>query len=118
MLPQPILVSDEKYNDGNFVLLPYSYDIVKCVNGTTFIEGSKKIIAGIPELPSIDFSGLSEEDCKKIGWVDVEKIANEYYGAYFDVEVEMDFAHTDHVVGGFEYFPKITNNQIKITKAL
>lgn len=36
----------------------------------------------------------------------------------FDVEVEMDFAHTDHVPGGFEYFPAITNNQIKITRIL
>lgn len=35
---------------------------------------SKKIIAGIKDLPSIDFSLLSEEDCKKIGWVDVEKL--------------------------------------------
>lgn len=38
-------------------------------------EQYKKIIAGIPELPSIDFSLLSEEDCKTIGWLDVEKLA-------------------------------------------
>lgn len=31
------------------------------------------------DLPSIDFSQLSEEDCKNIGWVDVEKLANEYF---------------------------------------
>lgn len=42
-------------------------------------EVKGKIIAGIPELPSIDFSALSEEDCKKIGWVDVEKLANESF---------------------------------------
>lgn len=37
-----------------------------------------KIIAGLPKLPNIDFSSLSEEDCKKIGYVDVEKLANSY----------------------------------------
>lgn len=34
-----------------------------------------KIVAGVEFLPSIDFSLLSEEDCKTIGWVDVEKLA-------------------------------------------
>lgn len=36
-----------------------------------------KIIAGIPELPTIDFSLLSEEDCKTIGFVNVERLARE-----------------------------------------
>ena len=44
----------------------------------TDLSECQLIIAGIPELPSIDFSALSDEDCKKIGWVDVRKIAQKY----------------------------------------
>lgn len=194
MLPQPILVSDEEIEGNEWYLWnnsPIKNHIVPTTDGdmwsNNFHKSKLKIIAGIPELPVIDFSTLSEEDCKKIELFDVEKIANEYYDAYdknkehtegliegfiqgfkkaqalnekkyseedmikawengieegswtknkplhpifpifikslsqpkvFDVEVEMDFVHTDHVVGGFEYFPKVTNNQIKITKIL
>lgn len=86
-----ILVSDEeaKYPDyvwnGEHIL-----GIAK-----VFTPNGKKIIAGIPEigksiynreaheieeglnklLPTVDFSLLSEEDCKKIGFVEVEKLA-------------------------------------------
>jgi hypothetical protein len=34
------------------------------------------------------------------------------------VELEMDFVHTDHVEGGFEYFPKLTNEKVKLLKLL
>lgn len=78
MLPQPILVSDESYKDGNFIILPYSYEIRKCVNGTTFIEGSKKIIAGIPERYSITYSDEASKTLQeRCGWVDVEKLVDE-----------------------------------------
>jgi len=36
----------------------------------------------------------------------------------WEVKIEMDFVHTDHVEGGFEYFPKLTNGKIKILKLL
>lgn len=42
-----------------------------------------KVIAGISELPQIDFSLLSEEDCKTIGWGDVEKLANNTIESYY-----------------------------------
>lgn len=197
MLPQPILVSYEEINEHtkpcycfNSTKNTWDDDVV-FYQGTMpnyHYKGFKKIIAGIPELPSIDFSALSEEECKNIGrahsndeWIseltkdikdahtlktaklclragfnkaqslnekkfseeDINKIRELLVqGALtdmscssaivefdliikslsqpkvFDVEVEMDFAHTDHVPGGFEYFPAITNNQIKITRIL
>lgn len=74
MLPnQPILISDEEIKEGE---PGYS------INNATYTHFShlgssygRKIIAGVKDLPSVDFSALSEEDCKKIGWIDVEKLA-------------------------------------------
>lgn len=86
MLDQPILVSDEEIKSGDSVLFNISSTAIHKnvkVNYTSVYdkkgkllfdkEGTIKVVAGIPELPTIDFSALSEEDCKKIGWVDVEK---------------------------------------------
>jgi hypothetical protein len=71
-LPQGfIITSNESYTNGDFVLLPISFEIVRCVNGTTFIEETKKVIA---QQDQIDFSALSEEEQKEIGWYDVEKL--------------------------------------------
>lgn len=55
------------------------YPVYQRSQAPKFYSGCKKIIAGIPELPSIDFSLLSEEDYKTIGYIDVEKLAYEYY---------------------------------------
>lgn len=84
MLPQPILVGDEEINEYtkpcycfNSIKNTWDDDVV-FYQGTMpkyHYKGFQKIIAGIPELPSIDFSALSEEDSKKIGWVDVETMA-------------------------------------------
>lgn len=79
MLPQPILVSDEEIKDGDSLYYATTNVILKnYVSETPRRKDDYKIIAGIPELPSIDFSALSEEDCKKIGWVDIEKLADKY----------------------------------------
>lgn len=82
MLPQPILVSDDKIKDLNshvyYLDLEGNSVIEKVNNIENYTPNTKKIIAGIPELPSIDFSALSEEDCNKIEWVDVEKLATNY----------------------------------------
>ena len=83
MLPDPIVVSDDEIKEGDLYL--NGNGVFKCSNkesGTcelavnSLAKYNKKIIAGIPELPSIDFSALSDEDCKRIGWVDVEKLAH------------------------------------------
>ena len=81
MLSNPILVSDEKIKEGDFY---FKYDrILQWVKETsvtyTHIHPSnypKPIIAGLPDLPKLNLSLISEE----IGWVDVEKMADEVYG--------------------------------------
>ena len=91
-----ILVSDEEIKEGE--ILPYvmkwenGYEIFNTNNGIrkSKLNRAYKIIAGIPELPSVDFSLLSEADCKEIGWADVEKLAREY--ADFAME-EMQWAN-------------------------
>ena len=73
MLSQPILVSDENIEAKTHYL----------TKDLTFAKGSvsvpknlgRKIIAGIEGLPKIDLSLIAE----KIGWVDVEKLAEEKY---------------------------------------
>lgn len=76
MLSNPILVSDEKIKEGDFY---FKYDrILQWVKETsvtyTHIHPSnypKPIIAGLPDLPKLNLSLISDE----IGWVDVEKLA-------------------------------------------
>lgn len=75
-----ILVSDEEIKEGDFI----GYSTLKVFVPVQYLGGDltkteRKIIAGIPELPLIDFSALSEEELKIIGWVDVEKLAKEKY---------------------------------------
>ncbi len=77
MLPNPIVVSDEKVT-GVTAYNSESKQIEVFCSHPKYDEWGLKIIAGIQQLPSIDFSALSEEDCKKIGWVDVEKLARSY----------------------------------------
>jgi hypothetical protein len=197
---QFLIVSDEEIKIGDFVWdgrynpqepdYPfYNVEETDDIPAKNFTD--KKIIA---QQNQIDFSSLSEEEQKKIGWFDKvslsmestkhqtfangqheEIVAQIYYRKSFqkaqellsdrmftiedmidfarmcrendshkvlkdeellqttdlfeqwnkmdqpkswEIEIEMDFVHTDHVEGGFEYFPKLTNGKIKILKLL
>ena len=85
-----ILVSDEEIKEGDWIIDTLSMEIVCWWDGNNFDKYDKKIIAGIPELPSIDFSLLSEEDCKTIGFVDIEKLATRKYGTHIYAIEEPD----------------------------
>lgn len=87
MLPNPIVVSSERIKINQQYLTSdyrvvnwhedFEDDVIKNpIHWKNIIP--KPIIAGIPSLPTIDFSALSDEDVKKIGWVDVEKLATKY----------------------------------------
>lgn len=78
-----VITSNESYSNGDFVLLPLSFELRKCVNRTTFIEGTKKVIA---QQHQIDFSALSEEEKEKIGWFDVEELAKQIFIDAYGVE--------------------------------
>lgn len=98
MLPQPILVSDEEINEHTKPC--YCFNSIKNTWDDNIIfyqgampkyhyKGFKKIIAGIPELPSVDFSALSEKECKVIGWIDLEKLARDAVSASNSVDVKL-----------------------------
>ena len=99
MLPNPILVSDEEIKEGDwyidFLVFPnliqhplqhsgveykedklngkYKNPIIQSKQGTTSPKNKCwKIIAGLPELPQLDLSLVTDE----IGYVDVVKLAN------------------------------------------
>jgi hypothetical protein len=81
MLPEPIIISDEEIKQGDwYYTKPFTnLSIRQCIDNSYSFEHCKKIIAGIPELPQIDFSSLSEEKCKEIGYVNVVKMVKELY---------------------------------------
>lgn len=78
----PLIVSDEDIKARDNVLLP-NFSIQKMTDSDMidYLDSqslaTKKIIAGLPNQPTIDHSDLSDEDCKVIGWVDVDKLAEE-----------------------------------------
>lgn len=80
MLPQPILISDEKIKGGD--ILPYvmkwenGYEVFNLNNGIRESKLSRacKIIAGIEGLPNLDLSLIADE----IGWVDVLKLTESF----------------------------------------
>lgn len=63
-------------------------------------ENQKKIIAGLPDLPKIDFSNLSEEECKRIGLLHAETT----FKKYFEFEEDENFPNTDGDRNIIEYF--------------
>lgn len=85
MLPNPIVVSDEEIKDGDSLYYASTNVVFRnYMSETPRRKDDYKIIAGIPELPTIDFSALSEEECKNIGWVDVKKLAYNHRRKYQD----------------------------------
>jgi len=50
-----------------------------------------KVIAGCKGVPDIDYSALSDEDCKKIGWVDVEKFFEIQFGVPLNNNAKIRF---------------------------
>ena len=73
MLPQPILVSDERIKIEE-VSYHHSKGLYKAVTDGNYTN-QFKVIAGIEGKPKLDLSAIAEE----IGWVDVEKLALQQY---------------------------------------
>lgn len=75
LLPeQPIIVSDDKIKVGDNI---YEIDQDNInIAGEEYIANTtdKKIIAGIPGLPSIDFNGLEDE----VGYINLLKLASDF----------------------------------------
>jgi hypothetical protein len=72
-LPEGFIVtSDETLNEGNTIININNFEIVENWQGHGSTDWWRKVIA---QQNHIDFSGLSEEEQKKIGWFDVEKLS-------------------------------------------
>ena len=79
MTEPPVLVSDEEIKEGDMKY--YS------INNATYIHNKDmaltkdhfKVIAGLPDLPSIEFSDEAAKTLQeRCGWVDVEKVIKDY----------------------------------------
>ena len=74
MSDKVILVADESPKAGDFTLTYPDHEIVQ-LNQSTHVLYDKKIIAGLSGQPIIDLGSLSEQDCEKISYFDVNRIA-------------------------------------------
>lgn len=134
----PIIISDEKLQEGDMKfcfntgeILPTHHNSL--ANGVC--DKCKKIIAGVFGLPSIHYndidphmfslmcmkhafnSGLGRgRSLEYEGRNGLNEWAN-YKSSFviaFDINVELEGIPADRAPGGWEYFPKVTNNKIKI----
>lgn len=89
LLDTPIIVSNEKFEKKDlicFVDLENNFVVEVCKNIDNYNIDTKKIIAGLPELPSIDFNGFEEQ----LGIIDVEKLSM----SYLDMTYNLSYEHT------------------------
>lgn len=93
MLQKPIIVSDEEIKAGDGSRILWTNNEIYSNKKSSFIgvdfTDCQKIIAGIPELPQIDWNNLENE----FGWVDVGELAEKRfpwmdYGNYQDHYIE------------------------------
>ena len=120
MLPEPILVSDEMPDSGDWCLNPdnrpemFGYDY-RAIYTTEQILTCKKIIAGISELPSIDFSGLTEEECKKIRWVDIQTIISPILNKKAETNNSIDLdAYALGLIDGFKTSQSLNDKKFSL----
>lgn len=102
----PIIVSDEEIKEGDWFNRKGKYYVLRFDPGNSeywtvsgkkvYASSSQKIIAGLDNLPEIDFNG-SEED---FGWVDVEKFAKEKY-EYFSKNLPRTIITPKDKIEGF-----------------
>jgi hypothetical protein len=94
------------------------------------IYGNPQLISAIQELLSDKFTLEDMASAYTTGYKDgagldkhVPQFLSEYVKSLsqpktWTVQLEMDSVHTDHVPGGFEYFPKTIDGKVKIVKIL
>lgn len=81
-----ILTSDEDIQIGDLYYLPRTNSIYECKEDPTELNLEKDFGIGkvIAQQDQIDFSALTEEDCKQIGYFDVEKLGMDYASTICD----------------------------------
>jgi len=117
LLPEHnIIVSDEEIKKGDFIITPttdgktfFDFTNAEIHKGEYNYASNKfvwKIIAGLPELPSIDYNGLEE----KFGIVDVYKLAK--------LECPDDLAFENMFRRGFQASQHLNNKKFTAEEVL
>jgi hypothetical protein len=98
-LPEGFIVtSDEQAKEGELGYIPFEDGDIKTV-GKYFADDWKKVIA---QQHQIDFSALSEEEQKEIGWFDVEKLADNKYPLHNILHLQLNTAIKTGYQEGFQ----------------
>lgn len=118
MLDTPIIVSDEKLKvfDNFFFQIDDIYDILKVesefhLDRIKDIKENFKIIAGLPELPQIDFNEFEEH----LGVVDVEKLSIEHCKPDYDkFGGELEYVERQYWIRGFQAAQKLNEKKFSL----
>ena len=118
LLDTPIIVSDEKLKvfDNFFFQIDDIYDILKVesefhLNRIKDIKENFKIIAGLPELPQIDFNEFEEH----LGIVDVEKLSIEHCKPDYDkFGGELEYVERQYWIRGFQAAQKLNEKKFSL----
>ncbi len=109
----PIVCNDEEISNDCWFSLKSKPE--NCFYGeNTFPKEIEilKVIVGLPNQLTIDYSALSDEDCKKIGWVDVEKLALKHRPNIIIKDIDIDLSKARGTwVKGFKTAQSLNNKK-------
>lgn len=110
-LDTPIIVSDGEIKEGELFYHFNSNRIIPYVDKIMFLSHNQKIIAGLPELPSIDFNGFEEQ----LGIVDVEKLSIEHCKPDYDkFGGELEYVERQYWIKGFKAAQKLNEKKFSL----
>lgn len=116
-----LIVSDEELlNEKDFYLGYPDYNHIFQWNmGNGIHKGkstyAKKIIAGLENLPTINYSALSDEDCEKIGYINVENYSKLEFPPDFNVQGdELDYYERMAFIKGFKKAQSLNDKKFSL----
>lgn len=123
-----IIVSDEEIKEGDWYFLNTTG--MKIASPTGVYQQSKKevvcklnnlssnvykIIAGHQDLPTISYSALSDEDCEKIGYINVENYSKLEFPPDFNVQGdELDYYERMAFIKGFKKAQSLNDKKFSL----
>lgn len=95
---------------GKAIFKPDEYDNLELVN-----ISCQKIIAGLENLPTINYSALSDEDCEKIGYINVENYSKLEFPPDFNVQGdELDYYERMAFIKGFKKAQSLNDKKFSL----
>ena len=104
-----IIVSDEEIKEDDSIYEEIS-GIFSPYEKGDIVQNPKKIIAGLPELPSIDYNGLEE----KYGIVDVRELCNNDYIKYYSGESISTIDYVNGYLQGFKTAQSLNDKKFSL----